>query len=954
MQIRRVGIAQTALRVIVAAMVVALHFTPPAVTQVKATSYPACTIQGTVAAETLTGTSGNDVICTGGGNDIVNAGAGNDIVLAKGGNVTVDLGPGSDTFDGSEAIDATVNGDDGNDTIIGTPGEDELDGGAGNDTIIGGEGNDILNGGDGADTLSGSAGNDTISGEAGSDTINGEAGDDTIIGGEADDTLNGGSGVDHLAGDNGNDTLRGGDGIDDLNGGEGQNLCDFTSGETLTRTCTYDTKCSTSSGDNNSSAGPAAMSRDGQHIAITCGSLVFVSHDFGTSWNSSPWTTDNNAFVTEMTISDDGQRMNLAQPTTNSQWGGPIYTSTNGGASWIRNVAAGTRTWWGIVASGDGRVIVATHISNNPSWMTPDGFIYVSRDYGVTWVQASIGNSQFWGSRISADGMTIVVASWSAGLWKSVDAGLTWSKLAWSGYISGLAMDDSGRKIAVTNANGCILNISVDGGMSFQVPNGNLGGDGPGSLGAVTSVSFTGDGSAMLANVPDVTPGQSAGIYYSRDLGATWVKFYQFHQSFGAYSVTADGSRSVVVDGTPPTALVTVFVGIPNSALPGRPTNLKVTNLAARSLTLSWDLPNGNGGSPITDYKIEVSSNGGSTWSTIPHSASNNLAFNVTGLAKGTSYRFRVSTVNAVGTSAATAPLSVTTLTTIPAAPTSFAANSITTSTAALRWVAPTDNGGSAITDYVIETSRDGSTWRTVPHTASTATSMNLSGLAPGTTYQVRIATKTAVGTSETLSGSFTTTAGAPLAPQNLAATSIAATTLTLTWELPTSNGGSPITDYKIEVSSNGGSTWSAISHTASNSRVFNVTGLAKGTSYRFRVSTITAVGTSAATAALAVTTLGNAPASPTALKVTATTTTTVTLSWSQAAVVDGSAVRNYIVEYSTNSGSTWTVATKAVSTSKSVTLSGFRTKSTYRFRVKAVNDVGASGYSNAVTVTTR
>jgi titin len=231
---------------------------------------------------------------------------------------------------------------------------------------------------------------------------------------------------------------------------------------------------------------------------------------------------------------------------------------------------------------------------------------------------------------------------------------------------------------------------------------------------------------------------------------------------------------------------------------------------------------------------------------------------------------------------------------------------------------------------------------------------MNLSGLAPGTTYQVRVATKTAVGTSETLSGSFTTVAGLPLAPQTLAATSIAATTLTLTWELPTSNGGSAITDYKIEVSSNGGSTWSAIPHTASNSRAFNVTGLAKGTSYRFRVSTITAVGTSSATVALSVTTLGNAPASPTALKVTATTTTTVTLSWSQAAVVDGSAVRNYIVEYSTNSGSTWTVATKPVSTSKSVTISGFRTKSTYRFRVKAVNDVGASGYSNAVTVTTR
>jgi len=87
---------------------------------------------------------------------------------------------------------------------------------------------------------------------------------------------------------------------------------------------------------------------------------------------------------------------------------------------------------------------------------------------------------------------------------------------------------------------------------------------------------------------------------------------------------------------------------------------------------------------------------------------------------------------------------------------------------------------------------------------------------------------------------------------------------------------------------------------------------------------------------------------------VSSTTTTTVTLSWTQPTVVNGSAVRNYIVEYSTDSGSTWIVATKPVSTSRSATISGFRTRSTYLFRVKSVNDVGVSGYSNSITVVTR
>jgi titin len=192
-----------------------------------------------------------------------------------------------------------------------------------------------------------------------------------------------------------------------------------------------------------------------------------------------------------------------------------------------------------------------------------------------------------------------------------------------------------------------------------------------------------------------------------------------------------------------------------------------------------------------------------------------------------------------------------------------------------------------------------------------------------------------------------------PAEPQNLAATSIAATSLTLTWGLPSSDGGSPITDYKIEVSSNGGSTWTAITHTASDSRTFNVTGLAKGTSYRFRVSTVTGVGTSAPTTVLSATTLGNSPSVPNALKAVATTTS-ITLTWTKALVTNGSAVRNYIVEYSTNRGRTWIAIKRSASVSLSVTITGLRRKSTYSFRIKALNDVGASGYSKAVTITTK
>ncbi|MEO6525396.1 MAG: fibronectin type III domain-containing protein [Gemmatimonadaceae bacterium] len=62
-------------------------------------------------------------------------------------------------------------------------------------------------------------------------------------------------------------------------------------------------------------------------------------------------------------------------------------------------------------------------------------------------------------------------------------------------------------------------------------------------------------------------------------------------------------------------------------------------------------------------------------------------------------------------------------------------------------WTAPASNGGSAITDDVIEykTSAAG-TWTTFPHAASTATSATVHGLLPSMTYNVRISAKNLAG----------------------------------------------------------------------------------------------------------------------------------------------------------------------------------------------------------------
>lgn len=64
-----------------------------------------------------------------------------------------------------------------------------------------------------------------------------------------------------------------------------------------------------------------------------------------------------------------------------------------------------------------------------------------------------------------------------------------------------------------------------------------------------------------------------------------------------------------------------------------------------------------------------------------------------------------------------------------------------------------------------------------------------------------------------------------------------------LTWTAPAQNGGSAITDYAIQYSTDAGSTWTTFSHSATTSTTITVTGLTNGTAYLFRVATVTAVG---------------------------------------------------------------------------------------------------------------
>ena len=101
------------------------------------------------------------------------------------------------------------------------------------------------------------------------------------------------------------------------------------------------------------------------------------------------------------------------------------------------------------------------------------------------------------------------------------------------------------------------------------------------------------------------------------------------------------------------------------ATVPGAPTGLIAAIAGAGEVALLWNAPASNGGAPITDYVVQFSSDGGSTWTTFsrdgtPYNGTNAVAL-VTGLTNGTAYVFRVAAVNSVGTGPYTAASSAVT-----------------------------------------------------------------------------------------------------------------------------------------------------------------------------------------------------------------------------------------------------------------------------------------------------
>ena len=399
--------------------------------------------------------------------------------------------------------------------------------------------------------------------------------------------------------------------------------------------------------------------------------------------------------------------------------------------------------------------------------------------------------------------------------------------------------------------------------------------------------------------------------------------------------------------------------GQTGTSVPDAPTGLTATASGTTQIDLSWTAPASDGGSAITGYKIEISSDGGNAWTThLADTTSPATTYEHTGLAASTTRHYRVSAINTNGAGAASNVDGATTGTTVPGAPTGLAATASGNTRIDLSWTAPASDGGSAITGYKIEISSDGgNAWTThLADTTNPNTTYAHTGLAASTTRHYRVSAINTIGTGAASNvDDATTGTTAPGAPTGLVATASGTTQIDLSWTAPASDGGSPITGYKIEESPNGNSNWTTLeADTNGPATTYSHTGLAAGTTRHYRVSAINTNGAGAASNVDGATTGTTVPDAPTGLAATASGNTRINLSWTAPASGGGSPITGYKIEESPNGNSNWTTLeadTNGPATTYSHT--GLAAGATRHYRVSAINTNGAGAPSNIDDATT-
>jgi len=290
-----------------------------------------------------------------------------------------------------------------------------------------------------------------------------------------------------------------------------------------------------------------------------------------------------------------------------------------------------------------------------------------------------------------------------------------------------------------------------------------------------------------------------------------------------------------------------------DSTAPFDPQNLDTDTVTDTSFRVYWTAPSDNGGEAIEAYNVWIKTTGetppGSLDAPTYIVAGNVLTVLATGLTRATTYYVWVEAENSIGTSALTGFVMETTSTTPPSADLMFSAAAQSPSEIFLTWNAPSDNGGLAITAYIIRYGMSADNLMELATVSASTFTYSHGSLPKYTEYFYSIAAVNSDGESDTTTvvsaTTFSTVPGSPA----LTVREIMTDSFIADWTAPADNGGKPITEYLIwlkEEESNIPTAADTPMSVAADIFTYTLTGLTRATSYTIFIAAVNADGRSA------------------------------------------------------------------------------------------------------------
>lgn len=265
-----------------------------------------------------------------------------------------------------------------------------------------------------------------------------------------------------------------------------------------------------------------------------------------------------------------------------------------------------------------------------------------------------------------------------------------------------------------------------------------------------------------------------------------------------------------------------------------------------------------------------------------------------------------------------------------------------------LKWNPPKDDGGSEITGYRIEYQEVGATYWERVIEAVGGTTYTVRALDHGKEYRFRVRAENMIGLSDPLTGAPVIAKdpfdppGPPSTPE---VTGYDRNLISLSWNPPHNDGGSPILGYVIEkFEKKGGGDWSPVKMRLIKGTEATVTGLSEGETYQFRVRALNAAGEGEPSGSSEPTMCRpfvTAPGAPDQPRVGKVTKNSAEITWTRPLKDGGAPIEGYIVEKRKAGTSDWVPCSDKPVKDTRMVVEPLEENEEYEFRVKAVNSAG-------------